>query len=101
MLFDVWTGKWRKLADAMNGTDLSWSADSKYLYADVHGTDPRILRIRVATGQQEAVLDLRVQDKTDLAEMDDLQFSLGPNDTVILHRRIHSEEVYSYELRGR
>ena len=101
MLFDMRTGKWQKVADAIDGTDLSWSADSKYVYANVHGTDPRILRIRVATGEQETILDIRSKDKADMAEMDDLQFSLGPNDTVILHRRIHSEEVYSYELRDR
>jgi hypothetical protein len=31
MLFDVKAEKWRKLADAIPGPDLSWSADSNYL----------------------------------------------------------------------
>jgi Tol biopolymer transport system component len=99
MLFDVKDGNWHKLADAMDGADLSWSADSKYIYANVGGADAQIVRIRIMDGRRETVVDFRSQDKLDLAETDDLQFSLAPDDTVILHRRTHSEEIYAYELR--
>jgi Tol biopolymer transport system component len=99
LLFDVRSGKWHKLADAVAGSDLSWSADSNYLYANVPGTDARIVRIRITDGYQETVLDLPSQDKFDMAEADDLQFSLAPDDAVILHRRIHSQEIFAYDLR--
>jgi WD40 repeat protein len=98
MLFDVKAEKWHKLADAIFQNDLSWSADSKYVYANIPGTDARIVRIRVVDGHQETALDLRSQDKFNLTELEDLQFSLAPDDSVILHRRIHSEEIYAYDL---
>jgi Tol biopolymer transport system component len=99
MLFDVKTGQWHKLADMNNGPDLSWSADSKYLYANILGAAARIVRIKVSDGQQQTALDLNSQDKLDMAETKDIQFSLAPDDSVILHRRIHSEEIYAYAIR--
>jgi WD40 repeat protein len=101
MLFNVKSGKWRKLADAINGSDLSWSADSKYLYADVHGTNARIVRIRVADEHLETVLDLQAQERFGFTDSDDLQFSLAPDDSVILHHKIRSEEIFAYDLRDR
>lgn len=98
-LFDVKAEKWHKLMDSIDGNDLSWSADSKYLYTNIRGTNARIVRIRTADGQQTTVLDLRSQDQFDLAENDDLQFSVAPDESVILHRRIHAEEIYAYDVR--
>ena len=85
--------------DSIDGNDLSWSADSKYLYTNIRGTNARIVRIRTADGQQTTVLNLRSQDQFDLAENDDLQFSVAPDESVIMHRRIHAEEIYAYEVR--
>lgn len=90
-----------RLADSITGDDLSWSRDSMYLYSNLHGNDAGIVRIRAADGKRQKVVDLSSEGKSDLAEMDDLQFSLGPDDSVILHRRIHSEEVYAYDLQPR
>jgi Tol biopolymer transport system component len=101
MLFDVKSRRWRKLADGITGSDLSWSADSKFLYANILGAEASIVRIRATDGVEATVLDLRSQDKFDLVEGDDLQFSLAPDDSVILHRRVHSSEVYAYDLRER
>jgi Tol biopolymer transport system component len=101
MLLDVKAGTWRKLANAIDGTDLSWSSDSEYLYASVRGSDAGIVRIRISDGVRQKAMDLSAEDKTDLAEVDDMQFSLGPDDSVILHPRIHSEEIYAYDLRSR
>lgn len=100
VLFDVRAGKWHTLADAINSADLSWSSDSKSLYTNIPGTDARILRIRVADGHQQTVLDIHALDTFDMAETGDLQFSLAPDNSVILHRGIHSQEIYSYDLRG-
>jgi len=101
MLFDVKARTWRSLADMIDGDDLSWSRDSKYLYANVHGKEAGIVRIRTSDGKREKVIEFNSEDKADMAETDDLQFSLGPDDSVILHRRIHSEEVYAYDLQSR
>ena len=98
MLFDVRTETWHKLADAIVGTDLGWSWDSKYLYTDFPG-DARIVRIRVADGHQETVLDIRSQDNFNLAEPEDLQFSVAPDDSVIVHRQLHSPEIFAYDVR--
>jgi Tol biopolymer transport system component len=101
MLYDTGSRKWSKLADTMNGTDLSWSADSRYLYANVPGLGARIVRIRASDGMQETVFDLSSEDKFNVAESDDLLFSLAPDDAIILHRRVHSQEIYAYDLRDR
>jgi Tol biopolymer transport system component len=98
MLFDVKAGKWRKLADAIPGPDLSWSADSNYLYANIPGTDARIVRIRISDGSRETMFEFRSQDKFDLADSEDTQFSVAPDDSIVLHHRILSEEVYAYDL---
>ena len=100
-LFDVATRKWRKLSDAVDGTDMSWSADSKYVYVDIPGADARIVRIRAVDGTWETAADLRSQDMFDLTEVDDLSFSLAPDNAVILHHRSHSAEIYAYTLRSR
>ncbi len=98
MLFDVRSEKWRKLADAIPGPDLSWSADSNYLYANVPGTAAQIVRVRISDGSRETMFQFRSQDKFDLADSEDTQFSVAPDDSIILHHRILSEEVYAYDL---
>jgi Tol biopolymer transport system component len=100
-LFDLKTQKWRKLADAVDGTDMSWSPDSRYVYIDIPGADARIVRFNIADGREETVLDLRAQDKFNLAKDEDLRFSLAADGSVILPRRIHAPEVYAYDLSDR
>lgn len=73
-----------------------WSPDGRSI--DCPGK-ARIVRIRIADGHQETVLDLRAQDKFNLAETEDLQFSLAPDDALILHRQIHSPEIIAYDMR--
>ena len=99
MLFDVGAGKWRKLADEIDGTDLSWSGDSNYLYTNIAGNDARIVRIRIADGHQEKVLDFPSQDSFNIADSGDLQFSVARDDSLILHRVTHSQEIFAYDVR--
>ncbi len=98
MLFDVKSEKWRKLADSITGPDMSWSADSNYLYANIPGTDARIVRIRILNGSMETMFEFHSQDKFDLADSEDLQFSLAPDESIVLHHRILSEEICAYDL---
>jgi WD40 repeat protein len=98
MLFNVRTEKWRELADAIPGPDLSWSADSNDLYANIPGTDARIVRIRISDGSRETMFEFRSQDKFDLADSEDTQFSVAPDNSIILHHRTLSQEVYAYDL---
>jgi dipeptidyl aminopeptidase/acylaminoacyl peptidase len=98
MLFDVKSQTWRKLADGINGTDLGWAFDSNDIYVDIPG-GARIARIRIADGHEETLVDLRTQDDFNLAEVGDLQFSVAPDEAVILHRTIHSPEIYSFDVR--
>jgi len=100
MVFNVKTEKWQKLADRVNGSDLGWSPDSKFLYIDVPG-EAQIARIRIADGHEETILDLRSQDQFNLAEVEDLQFSIAPDDAVILHRELHSPEIFAYDVQVR
>ena len=97
-LFDVKSSQWRKLADSMAGTDLSWSTDSKYLYMDRPGSEASIVRIDVANGTVKQVLDLRRQDDLNLAEIADMEFSLAPDNSIILPRRMSAAEIYSYAV---
>jgi Tol biopolymer transport system component len=98
-LFEVATQRWRKLADAVDGTDLSWSANSQYLYVNLAGPNARIVRIRVTDGHWETVADLRSQNIFNLADVQTLGFSLAPDNSLILHTRVDPTEIYSYDLR--
>jgi WD40 repeat protein len=98
MLFDVRSEKWRRLADGIPGPDLSWSADSNYLYANIPGTGARIVRIRISDGSRKTMFEFQSQDKFDLADSEDTQFSVAPDDSIVLHHRILSQEVYAYDL---
>lgn len=100
MLFDVKLQAWHLLADGVNGTDLGWAFDSRDIYIDVPG-EARIARIRIADGHEETLVDLHTQDDFNLAEVADLQFSVAPDEAVILHRPIHSPEIYAYDVRMR
>jgi Tol biopolymer transport system component len=97
-LYDVKAGTWRKLADQVAGTDMNWSSDSKVVYADLPGNHARIDGFRVADGRRETVVEMESQERFDLANNDDLGFSLAPDNSVILHRRMHSSEIFAYDL---
>ena len=99
-LFTTSTERWNKLADGINGTDLSWSSDSNFLYTNLPGNDARIVRISIADGRIEPVVDIRAQDEFNLADATiDLGFSLAPDNGVLMRRRMHAAEIYAYTIR--
>jgi hypothetical protein len=44
------------------------------------------------------MFEFRSQDKFDLADSEDTQFSVAPDNSIILHHRTLSQEVYAYDL---
>jgi len=94
LVFDLITQRWRKLADGVNGNDLSWSADSRYLYASRPvGNWPEILRVSVKDASVETAVDLR--SFTALTGHINTWFALAPDGSIIFMREISSNEIYS------
>jgi len=93
-LFDLRTGKWRELAGGINGNNLNWSFDSKYLYASSpNGQKPEIVRVSPQDGSLVPVVDL--SDFTHLAGRIDPWFALTPNGSILFLRRQQPTEVYA------
>lgn len=94
MLFDVTTGDWRRITDGINGDDLSWSSDSKYLYASKpNGEKPEILRIAIPSDKIEPVVELSsfMQVAGDVPTW----FALAPDNSIIVLREGGAWEVYA------
>jgi len=99
-VFDIATAQWRKLADNVNGDDLSWSEDSRYLYASrPNGDKPEILRISLKDGKVETAVDLSAFSK--LTGRVDTWFDLAPDGSIIFMRGLAQTEVYSLRFEER
>ena len=100
LVFEVATQRWRQLTDGVNGNDLSWSADSRHLFASkTGGSQPEILRISLKDGKVERVVDL--SDFAKLRGRLDTWFAVAPQGSIIFSRELGSNEIYalSYEDR--
>jgi hypothetical protein len=94
MVFDLVTQQWRKLVDGVNGNDLSWSSNSKYLYAcRPAGNQPEILRISLKDSKTETAVDLR----SFTAQMGHINtwFALAPDGSIIFSREMTGNEIYA------
>jgi Tol biopolymer transport system component len=93
-VFDLKSERWRKLFNGVNGNDLAWSADSRYVYASrPTGNQPEILRIALKDSTSETAVDLR--SFAALAGRIDTWFTLAPDGSIIFLREMGSNEVYS------
>ncbi len=64
MLFDMHTKRWSLLADAIDGDNINWAADSQFVYVDnPHRTKPVIERICIRDGERSTVVDLSPMQK--------------------------------------
>lgn len=100
MLFDEATQHWRKLADGVNGNDLSWSSDSRYIFASrPFGNQPSVLRIDVKDGYTGTAVDFSSYVKW--TGRIDTWFALTPSGSIIFKRAFSATEIYalSYEDR--
>jgi Tol biopolymer transport system component len=100
LTYEVATQQWRKLLDGVNGNDLSWSVDSRYLYASkLGGSQPEILRISYKDGKIERVVDL--SDYAKLRGRIDTWFAVTPQGCVVFSRELGSNEIYALDYQDR
>jgi Tol biopolymer transport system component len=93
-VFDFGSRRWRKLADGINGNDVSWSSDSKYVYTKSSMQGPtEILRVAVGGGAVETVLNLDSFSKS-VGQLD-TWFSLTPDNALLLNRWLNTSEIYA------
>ncbi len=97
-LFDMRTQQWRKLADAIDGNDLNWSNDSRFIYASCLGGHSRIVRIPLVGGKVETVVDLRSRNTSNLSEIGDAWFAIALDGSILLRYWQHASEIYAYHL---
>ena len=93
-VFDLDHQKWRKLAEGINGNNVSWSSDSKYVYtkSSMSGNS-EILRVAVGGGAAQTVLKLDSFSKG--AGQLDNWFSLTPDNAIVLNRWLNTSEIYA------
>jgi hypothetical protein len=75
---------------------MNWSADARYLYFLRRGSDPAILRIRIADGTIEQVTNLQGVRQTGFRS--GFWMGLTPDDSPLLLRDVGTEEIYSLDL---
>ena len=83
MVFDLNSQRWRKLAGGINGNDVSWSSDSRYVYtkSSMSGST-KILRVPVGGGAVETVLNLDTFSKSG-GQLELIQTMSGDVDPIV------------------
>lgn len=99
LLFDQRSGKWRILADGVNGNDLAWAPNSSVIYASrPGGTRPAILRIPLS-GQVAEALDL--SPWAELCGRVDTWFAVMPNGSLVFVRLVTGVEIVAIHYKQR
>lgn len=84
---------WRKLAEGINGNDISWSSDSRFIYTKSSTSGhTEILRVAATGGPVQSVLTLDSFSRT--AGKLDTWFSLAPDGSLLLNRWLNTSEIY-------
>jgi Tol biopolymer transport system component len=96
MLYDFNSQAWSHIANNTYVGAVSWSADARYLYFLRRGSDPAILRIRIADGTIEQVTDLQGVRQTGFRG--GFWMGLTPDDSPLILRDVGTEEIYSLDL---
>jgi Tol biopolymer transport system component len=93
-VFDVRTEQWRKLLDDVTGNDLSWSADSRSLYAsNLNGDRPNVIQVSLADGSVKPAVDLSVFRS--MTGRIDTWFGVTPDSSIIFLRWQSPNEIYA------
>jgi Tol biopolymer transport system component/DNA-binding winged helix-turn-helix (wHTH) protein len=96
MLYDFRSQAWSRIANNTYVGAMNWSADARYLYFLRRGSDPAILRIRIADGTIERVTDLQGIRQTGFRS--GFWMGLTPDDSPLILRDVGTEEIYSLDL---
>ena len=86
------------LANGIDGNDVSWSPDSRYIYASIVGNGARIVRISAATGQVETAVDLSRLHPGNRSQNTDVWFAVAPDGALVLRQWQHESEIYAYNV---
>lgn len=93
-IYDVKAKAWRTLVSGVNGNDLRWSFDSRYLYAsNPNGNNPMILRVSPAEGSVVPAVELSAFSH--LPGRVATWFALAPDNSIIFILRQQPAEIYS------
>jgi Tol biopolymer transport system component len=96
MLFDVATRRWVRLAGSVNGDDINWTHDSRYVFVDSpQGETPVIERIQIADGRRTTVVSLASLQK--MSGVMNTWFGLTPDNSPILLHMFTASEVYALD----
>jgi Tol biopolymer transport system component len=98
-VFDLSTLKWRKLAEGINGNDLTWSGDSRSLYASrTVGDKPEIVQIQLVDRKLDSIVDL--SDFGKLTGRVSTWFTVAPDKSIIFLRETRTDEIYALDYGG-
>jgi Tol biopolymer transport system component len=99
-LLDRHTGRWRKIADGVDGNDLAWSPDSRTIYASrPNGGRPEVLRISLPTMEAADAVDL--SDFSKLPGRLDTWFAVTPDDSILFLRVSGGSEIFRFHYSER
>ena len=94
LLFNTVAKSWRTLAGSVTGDNISWSRDSRFVFADSPRIEhPIIERIRAADGQRITVADLAPLRR--IPGIGSGWFGVMPDDSIILTHLNVSSEIYA------
>jgi Tol biopolymer transport system component/DNA-binding winged helix-turn-helix (wHTH) protein len=96
MLYDFRSRAWSRIANDTYVGAMNWSADARYLYFLRRGSDPAILRIRIADGTIEQVTNLQGVRQTGFRS--GFWMGLTTDDSPLILRDVGTEEIYSLDL---
>jgi serine/threonine protein kinase/Tol biopolymer transport system component len=94
MLFDFATRKWREVARGALVSWPVWSHDGSAIFYLQRNVDPAVMRVPMAGGSPERVVDLK---NIRLTGHFGASLSLTPNDQPILTRNAGTHEVYALD----
>ena len=93
MLYSFERGAWTKLAEGVNGDDVNWTRDSRFIFVDSPiGDKPVVKKVDVKTGGVAEVVSLE-RFRNMIGEFG-VWFALAPDNSPIFYRRLTSSEIY-------
>jgi eukaryotic-like serine/threonine-protein kinase len=95
-IFDFQTHLWRELVrDELNW--FNWSHDSRYVYYEQHGENHAVMRVRIANGKVEKVVDLKNLKRAGVNGS--FWFGLAPDSSPVILRDTGTQEIYALDWR--